>query len=151
MSSSTIQRGAERRRFAQSSFGDRATMVAMMLSQAACQRLLGKVSTRRLVQIGAQAAGLYRQSPLPAPEAERVIARAEIVKSLQIWRAECIAESLVLWTCLRAGDHPAQLRVGCRTILDVVEAHMWVELHGEPLLDLDGERDTWRVFDEPFA
>lgn len=151
MPAASVQRGAERRRFAQSSLRDQCLMLTMMLSQAACQKLLGRVRTQTLTRLGATTARLYRKSPLPAPEAERVIARAEIVKSLQIWQAECVAESLILWTWLRAGDHPAKIRVGLRHIFGEVEAHMWVELHGKALLDLDHEIDTWHAFDEPFA
>lgn len=126
-------------------------MLAMMGSQALCQRMLSYVPTKKLTVRADQIARIYRRSPLPAPDANKIIARAEIVKSLQLWRAECVAESLVLWTCLRAGDHPAVLRVGCRTIFGHVEAHMWVELDGEPLLDIDNEFQTWQAFDQDFA
>lgn len=151
MDTGRVQRGIERKRFSQSSASDKALMLSMMASQALCQRLLGHVSTQRMRDTGETLASIYRRSPLPRPDAERTIGRAELVKALNIWRAECIAESLVLWTCLRAGDHPAQLRIGCRNILGKVEAHMWVELDGVPLLDTDNEFHTWQAFDDPFG
>lgn len=151
MDTGRVQRGIERKLFSQSSTTDKALMLGMMASQALCQRLLGHISTRRLRNTGETLASVYRSSPLPRPDAERTIQRAELVKELNIWRAECIAESLVLWTCLRAGDHPAQLRIGCRNVLGIVEAHMWVELEGKPLLDLDNEFHTWQAFDDPFG
>lgn len=149
--STAIHRGAERRKFAQSSLRDKAYMLAMMGSQALCQSVLPVVHTKKLSKGADRLAKIYRRSPLPRPRAEKIIERAEIVKNLQLWRAECVAESLVLWTCLRAGDHPAVLRVGCRNIFGHVEAHMWVELDGKPLLDIDNEYETWQAFDEDFA
>lgn len=151
MQDTAVQRGVERRRFAQSSVVDKAMMLSMMAGQAVCQQALRHTPVHRLRSMGDAASGWYRRLPLPVPDAARTIARAEIVKSLQIWRAECVAESLVLWTLLRAGDHPAQLRVGCRNLLGEIEAHMWVELNGKALLDLEGERATWEAFDAPFG
>lgn len=149
--SQKIRRGVERAQFAQSRFRDKAFTLALIGAQAACEELVQRVPAQTLKNHLQRAAALYRQSALPAPNADWVVMQATLAKKLSPWKVECVAESLILWTLLRAGDHPATIHLGCRNILGKVEAHMWVELFAQPLLDLRNEATTWEVFDRAWA
>lgn len=80
-----------------------------------------------------------------------MVERSSIASRLNPFPKECVAESVVLWTWLRAHDHPAELWAGCRTITGRFEAHAWVELHGAVLYDPDHDAGTWTKFDRPLA
>lgn len=151
MDAPKIRRGTERRRFSQERLSNQLLALSMMAAQMVCEPLVPRVSTERLLRVSKSMARGYRASRLPAPSAERLIAQAEIAKQMVPWQVECVAESLVLWTFLRAGGHPAVLQVGCRNILGHVEAHLWVELSGRVLLDEHNEARTWHSFERPLA
>jgi hypothetical protein len=59
----------------------------------------------------------------------------------------CLLESMVLWYLLRRAGHPAEIRLGARTLLGPLEAHAWVELDGEVLNDTERVRDIYSPFD----
>ena len=51
------------------------------------------------------------------------------------YRANCLPTSLVLAHLLRRQGIAADLRVGVRKVAGALEAHAWVEHHGQPLND----------------
>jgi hypothetical protein len=58
----------------------------------------------------------------------------------------CLDRSVALWADLDASGHAPELRFGVRQD-DAFEAHAWVELDGEVLLDDAGEVATYAPFD----
>lgn len=76
------------------------------------------------------------------PEACAVLCDAVVrlhcaVERHLFFRASCLERALVLWWQLRRRGVAANLRIGARKEQDRFEAHAWVEVAGQPLLDAD--------------
>jgi transglutaminase superfamily protein len=61
--------------------------------------------------------------------------------------ANCLEQSLVLWSILRGHGFDAKLKIGARKEAGRFEAHAWVELDGIPLNDETNSNRQFVPFD----
>ena len=89
-----------------------------------------------------------------APDAALKIALAaapmvSIAARRGLYRANCLPTSLVLVHLLRRQGLAADLRVGVRKVAGALEAHAWVEHHGQPLNDGMDVHERFPAFIQP--
>ena len=53
------------------------------------------------------------------------------------WRNTCLYRSALHCLLLRRAGHPAVVRIGARRGIDEIEAHAWVEVRGEPIVEAE--------------
>lgn len=150
MEHARIHPDARRNRFARTSIWNKAGILGLIAAQALCQQGLQHFPAKDLHRVASLIARSYHTLSPYKIGLDSIINSAEIAHHLTPWNSECVAESLVLWTCLQANGYPALIRIGCRNVLGVVEAHMWVELNDKIVLDADQDAATWRPFDSPW-
>lgn len=64
--------------------------------------------------------------------------------------ANCLKQSLVLWTLLRCQGISSELRIGVQRDTDKFAAHAWVEYQGVVLNDTDDVHQRFQAFDRSF-
>jgi Transglutaminase-like superfamily len=64
--------------------------------------------------------------------------------------ANCLKQSLVLWTVLRSQGIVSELRIGVQRESDKFAAHAWVEYQGTILNDTDDVHQRFQAFDRSF-
>jgi hypothetical protein len=90
--------------------------------------------TRRIVRVmNARAAAPTPHHAASRSDIERLARRITIAAALFPGRARCLEQSLVLWAMLRRSGIDARLRLGVRP--HPFEAHAWVELDGQAILE----------------
>lgn len=146
-----IVRGFHRQAFSNSRLVEKGTTLGFVLAQALMHQSLRVVPSRKLFTVSDSLADFYRRLPLPKISAAWLIDRSSQAAALNPLGVECVAESILLSSTLRANGHPAVLRVGVRNILGQVEAHMWVELDGEIVAPETLDNETWEVFEEAWS
>lgn len=147
----TIESGHEQRAFWRLGIAARMEVGAFIVAQALAHGAVQRGATASVLEAGATLAAWVRRSPLRPRPTSVLVERNTLASALNPFPKECVAESLILWTALRANDHPAQLWTGCRTVTGRFEAHAWVELDGCVLHDPDRDAGTWTKFDRPLA
>jgi hypothetical protein len=85
----------------------------------------------------------------PAETARRLARLVSIAARHGPYRASCLRQSLALWWLLRRRGMAADLRIGVRREQDQLQAHAWVEHHGEALNDAGSTSGTYEAFDTP--
>lgn len=66
-----------------------------------------------------------------------------------LYRANCLPKSMALVHLLGKQGIATDLQVGVRKVAGVLEAHAWVELHGQPLNDDQDVHNRFPAFDRP--
>lgn len=90
--------------------------------------------TRRIVRVMNARAGAPPPHLTASPsDIERLAHRITLAAAFFPGRARCLEQSLVLWTMLRRSGIDARLRLGVRP--HPFEAHAWVELDGQAILE----------------
>jgi len=107
---------------------------------AASLRTLGLRRTQALL------VGPARRKPATT-DPHRVARLVELAARHGVLRANCLATSLALQSLLASAGFPAELRIGVRKHDLRLEAHAWVERHGEPLLEDPDVRVRYRPFE----
>jgi uncharacterized membrane protein YpjA len=64
--------------------------------------------------------------------------------------ANCLKQSLVLWTLLRSQGITTELRIGVQRESEKFAAHAWVEYQGMVLNDTDDVHQRFQAFDRAF-
>ena len=112
-------------------------------------RLLGYNRTRALLERLSQAA----KRPIPADPttatadiAQRLARLVSIAANHGPYRATCLRQSLALWWLLRRRAIAADLRIGVRKEQGELQAHAWVEHHGQALNDGQGVTRSYAAF-----
>jgi transglutaminase superfamily protein len=67
------------------------------------------------------------------------------------YRASCLPMSLTLQRLLRERGIDADLRLGVRKAAGCLEAHAWVERHGEPIAEAAAVHERFAAFEQPIA
>ena len=88
-----------------------------------CQTVFRRISTPR-------AAGQRRDKSAEPVAVAQVV---RLVAAYGPYRANCLPQSLVLWSLLRRRGFEATVEIGARQKEDQFEAHAWVELDGNRL------------------
>lgn len=118
-----------------------------------------------LTAVGLRVLGLRRVQALlstlprttsPSRSDDRVSARqvARLVAAAARhgpYRASCLPMSLTLQRLLRERGIDADLRLGVRKVAGVLEAHAWVERHGEPIAEAAAVHERFAAFEQPIA
>jgi hypothetical protein len=89
---------------------------------------------RRIVRVISWRAGVPPLHHAASPsDIERLARRITTAAAFFPGRARCLEQSLVLWAMLRRSGIDARLRLGVRP--HPFEAHAWVELDGQAILE----------------
>ena len=67
------------------------------------------------------------------------------------YRASCLPMSLTLQRLLRERGIDVDLRLGVRKAAGGLEAHAWVERHGEPIAEAATVHERFAAFEQPIA
>lgn len=138
-----------RTKFKNSSLIDKLAIACAMASLAMYELSLRFLRVQTLKHLARWQSSATRALSFRKLPAATIIERYDLAKKLNPVVIECFAESLALWTSLRKNGHPAELKLGCRTILGSLEAHAWVELDGRVVSDVGGDHNSWQPFDRP--
>jgi hypothetical protein len=82
-------------------------------------------------------------------EVERQARILSIVKHNHPLPGKCLSQSLALWWSLRRFRIESDLRIGFCKENSQFLSHAWVEYKGKPLVNAEGVRDRFVVFDQP--
>ena len=77
----------------------------------------------------------WRREPIDRGRAGRIAHMVAAAAQHGPYRASCLPQSLVLQFLLRRDGMRGELRYGARKIDGAVQAHCWIEINGEPLID----------------
>lgn len=113
-------------------------------------RKAGRIATRRAT--GAQRAGAGCRAPraqgVGLDEARRTAALVVLAnRRYSPIEARCLVESLTLWWTLCRRGIGADLRLGVRTSVGLLQSHSWVEYQGVPLNDSEEVGRVFETFD----
>lgn len=105
---------------------------------------LGHISTRSI-------------SKSLSPEKTGMLARhvaAKVIRinrTLSLYQASCLPESLCLWWLLRRQGVAVVFRLGVRTITGPFESHAWVEYEGDVINDMEDVNQIFEPMDVPIV
>ena len=86
-------------------------------------------------------------TPCKRPPAARV---AQLVAAAaRLGGFTCLPRALTLQRILRRHGLPADLRIGVRKVGGTLDAHAWVELHGQALMEPDRGDSAYASFEPP--
>ena len=77
----------------------------------------------------------WPREPIDRERADRIAHMVAAAAQYGPHHASCLPQSLVLQFLLRRDGMRGELRYGVRKIDGAVQAHCWIELNGEPLID----------------
>lgn len=89
----------------------------------------------RIIRVVTDRPRRWRREPIDRARADRIAHMVAAAAQHGPYRASCLPQSLVLQFLLRRDGMRGELRYGVRKIDDAVQAHCWIELNGEPLID----------------
>jgi len=82
-----------------------------------------------------------------AQELRRLI---QIASRLHVFPMTCLARSLVLQKMLSRRNIPSQVRIGVVKVQGAMFAHAWVEVHGEPVSEVEDVRQKYMILAPAF-
>lgn len=91
---------------------------------------------------------VHSASMLPAAE---VIARMEAAAARNLFHANCLERSMVLWWLLSSRGISSELRIGAQKSPGKFEAHAWVECERVILNNVDDIHSHFVPFDGPLT
>lgn len=94
---------------------------------------IGYVRSRRWLEALSKKTARRVPTPVDLIHAERIAQLAVLAGQHGFVPATCLRQSLLIYTLLRRRGLDPLLQIGVRKPGDVVEAHAWVELAGQPL------------------
>ena len=79
-------------------------------------------------------------------EGQMVAHMVSVAANHSIYRANCLKQSLVLWWLMRKRGLTAELRIGVKKEDCELNAHAWVELNGNVLIDNEKTINNFHPF-----
>lgn len=110
------------------------TMVALPLSACAL-RWFGLACCRAFCERTLRATGVAEQTASTIDDARHVARLVRVAATHNLYVANCLQRSIVLWWLLRRRGVPSEMRFGCRAGDHGLEAHAWVECGGQVIGD----------------
>lgn len=117
---------------------DPALVAKALVALEAATVALRRTNLKRTFRAGALGHQLLTRRRRAPRDARVVIAAVARAAFRSPRRYECLQKSLALWWLLRREGHDARVKLGVSPLDDRLDAHAWVELDGEVVLDDDG-------------